>query len=86
MWLFRMVESDKTPGRSESETEGDAEREDVQLKAEREKFALVSRPRERSEGITNYSLACSPQVIIREVTLFCRLTGLNYRLVPSKLS
>ena len=79
-----MVESDKNPGRPQSETEGDGEREDVQLKAGREKLALVT-PK-RSERITNYSLACSPQVIIREVTLFCRLTGLKYRLVPSKLS
>ena len=62
-----MVESDKTPGRPQTESEGGGEGEDVQLKAGREKLALVSR--KRSEGITNYSLACSPQVIIREVKL-----------------
>ena len=61
------MESDKTPGRPQTETEGDGEKEDVQFKAGREKLALVTT--RRSEGITNYSLACSPQVIIREVNL-----------------
>ena len=58
MWLFRMVESEKNPaGRPPTETE--------EKKDGGEKFAAVSR--RRSEGLTNYSLACSPQVIIREV-------------------
>lgn len=54
-----MVESEKNPGPSQTETV------DVEVKAGRERLALVTT--KRTEGITNYSLACSPQVFIREV-------------------
>ena len=66
-----MVESEKNPGRPQTETE------DVGLKAGRERLALVTT--KRSERMTNYSLACSPQVIIREVKfkLFLRVTGVT---------
>ena len=75
-----MVESEKNPGRPQTETE------DVGLKAERERLALVTT--KRSERMTNYSLACSPQVIIREVKfkLFLRVTGVTGLIISFFLS
>ena len=72
-----MVESEKNPaGRPQTETEGRGEKKDVELTAGGEKFGVVSR--RRSEGLTNYSLACSPQVIIREVIWIIPARVLNF--------
>ena len=57
-----MVESEKNPGR-QAPTETEENTPDVPTK--RQNLALRSN---RSSEMTNYTLVCSPQVIIREVS------------------
>ena len=58
-----MVESEKNPGRQD--TEDSEEDNDIIPAKKRDKLALVMT--NRSAKLTNYTLVCSPQVLIREV-------------------
>ena len=58
-----MVESEKNPGRQD--TEDTEEDEEIIPAKRRDNLALVVT--NRTAQLTNYTLVCSPQVLIREV-------------------